>query len=65
MSYLCLITKDRALPIALKSRCARTRLRLCNKLTELMLNLKLYGEAIEFAQTALDISTTLGMKNLL
>lgn len=30
-----------------------------------MLNLKLYGEAVEFAQTALDISITRGMKNQL
>lgn len=29
-----------------------------------MLSLKLYGEAVEFAQTALDISITLGTKNL-
>lgn len=29
-----------------------------------MLSLKLYGEAVEFAQTALDISITLGIENL-
>ncbi|KAM9335636.1 SH3 domain and tetratricopeptide repeat-containing protein 1 [Symphorus nematophorus] len=52
--------RDRALPIAGKSSCVRSRLRLCNKLTELMLSLKLYGDAVEFAQTALDISITLG-----
>ncbi|XP_010751322.2 SH3 domain and tetratricopeptide repeat-containing protein 1 isoform X1 [Larimichthys crocea] len=52
--------RDRALPIAGKSNSIRSRLRLCNKLTELMLSLKLYGEAVEFAQTALDISITLG-----
>uniref|UniRef100_A0A3Q1H5Y3 SH3 domain-containing protein n=1 Tax=Anabas testudineus TaxID=64144 RepID=A0A3Q1H5Y3_ANATE len=52
--------RDRALPIAVKSRCVRTRLRLCNKLTEVTLNLKLYREAIEFAKTAMDISMTLG-----
>ncbi|XP_071402896.1 SH3 domain and tetratricopeptide repeat-containing protein 1 [Centroberyx affinis] len=52
--------RDRALPIAVKSGSVRTRLRLCNKLVELMLSLKLYGEAVEFAQTALDISITLG-----
>nr|XP_046236764.1 SH3 domain and tetratricopeptide repeat-containing protein 1 isoform X2 [Scatophagus argus] len=56
--------KDRALPIAGKSSSVHTKLRLCNKLTELMLSLKLYGEAVEFAQTALDISITLGMENL-
>uniref|UniRef100_A0A3B4XHE1 SH3 domain and tetratricopeptide repeats 1 n=1 Tax=Seriola lalandi dorsalis TaxID=1841481 RepID=A0A3B4XHE1_SERLL len=37
-----------------------TRLRLCNKLTEVMLSLQLYGDAVEFAQTALDISITQG-----
>ncbi|KAF1380355.1 hypothetical protein PFLUV_G00162800 [Perca fluviatilis] len=52
--------RDRALPIAVKSSSVRSRLRLCNKLTDLMLSLKLYGEAVEFAQTALDISITLG-----
>ncbi|KAK2852093.1 hypothetical protein Q5P01_008369 [Channa striata] len=52
--------RDRALPIAVKSSCVHTRLRLCNKVTEVMLSLKLYGEAVEFAQTALDISMTLG-----
>ncbi|KAL6118873.1 sh3tc1 [Pungitius sinensis] len=52
--------RDRALPIAVKSSNVRSRLRLCNKLTELMLSLKLYGEAVEFAQTSLDISQTLG-----
>ncbi|XP_034087844.1 SH3 domain and tetratricopeptide repeat-containing protein 1 [Gymnodraco acuticeps] len=52
--------RDRALPVAVKSNSVRSRLRLCNKLTELMLSLKLYGEAVEFAQTALDISITLG-----
>ncbi|XP_036968163.1 SH3 domain and tetratricopeptide repeat-containing protein 1 isoform X2 [Acanthopagrus latus] len=52
--------RDHALPIAEKSSCVHTRLRLCNKLTELMHNLKLYEEAVEFALTALDISITLG-----
>ncbi|XP_041820832.1 SH3 domain and tetratricopeptide repeat-containing protein 1 [Chelmon rostratus] len=52
--------RDLALPIATKSNSLHSRLRLCNKLTELMLSLKLYVEAVEFAQTALDISVTLG-----
>ncbi|XP_076581787.1 SH3 domain and tetratricopeptide repeat-containing protein 1 [Chaetodon auriga] len=52
--------RDRALPLAGKSNSLRSRLRLCNKLTELMLSLKLYGDAMEFAQTALDISVALG-----
>ncbi len=54
--------QDRALPVATESGDLRSRLRLCNKLTELMLDLKLDGEAVEFAQTALDISITLGIK---
>ncbi|XP_022603608.1 SH3 domain and tetratricopeptide repeat-containing protein 1 [Seriola dumerili] len=52
--------RDRALPIAVKSGSVHTRLRLCNKLTEVMLSLQLYGDAVEFAQTALDISITQG-----
>uniref|UniRef100_A0A8C6T755 SH3 domain and tetratricopeptide repeats 1 n=1 Tax=Neogobius melanostomus TaxID=47308 RepID=A0A8C6T755_9GOBI len=52
--------RDRALPIATKTNSVHSRLRLCNKLTELMLNLKMYGEAVEYAQTALDISIALG-----
>ncbi|XP_068164501.1 SH3 domain and tetratricopeptide repeat-containing protein 1 [Antennarius striatus] len=52
--------RDRALPIAGRSSSLHSRLRLCNKLTELMLSLKLYAEAVEFAQIALDVSVTLG-----
>ncbi|CAJ1086449.1 SH3 domain and tetratricopeptide repeat-containing protein 1 [Xyrichtys novacula] len=52
--------RDRALPIAVKSGGVSSRLRLCNKLTELMLALKMFEDAVEFAQTALDISITLG-----
>uniref|UniRef100_A0A3B5BCB0 SH3 domain and tetratricopeptide repeats 1 n=1 Tax=Stegastes partitus TaxID=144197 RepID=A0A3B5BCB0_9TELE len=52
--------RDRALPIAVKSNSSHTRLRLYNKLTEVMLCLKLYGEAVEFAQAAVDISISLG-----
>ncbi|KAG7231566.1 hypothetical protein INR49_011554 [Caranx melampygus] len=55
-----LYVQDRALPIAVKSSSIHTRLRLCNKLTEVMLSLQLHGEAVEFAQTALDISMTQG-----
>uniref|UniRef100_A0AAR2LVC7 SH3 domain-containing protein n=1 Tax=Pygocentrus nattereri TaxID=42514 RepID=A0AAR2LVC7_PYGNA len=51
--------RDRALPIAVKSGNVRSQLRLCNKLTELLLQLGQYGEALEYAQTALDISITL------
>ncbi|KAM9717934.1 SH3 domain and tetratricopeptide repeat-containing protein 1 isoform 2-T2 [Menidia menidia] len=52
--------RDRALPIAVKTSSACTRLRLCNKLTEVMLGLKLYAEAVEFAHTAVEISISLG-----
>ncbi|KAM4612407.1 SH3 domain and tetratricopeptide repeat-containing protein 1 [Polymixia lowei] len=52
--------RDRALPIAVKTGSVGTRLRLSNKLVELMLSLKLYGEAVEFAQITLDISIALG-----
>ncbi|KAM9836543.1 SH3 domain and tetratricopeptide repeat-containing protein 1 [Aulostomus maculatus] len=52
--------RDQALPIAVMSGSVRTRLRLSNKLTELMLSLKLYQEAVEFAQTVIDISISLG-----
>lgn len=55
--------QDRALPIAVTCNSIHTRLRLCNKLTEVMFSLKLYGAAVEFAQTALDISISQGMKN--
>lgn len=58
------VLQDRALPIAGKSSNLCTRLRLCNKLTDLMLSLKMYGEAVEFAQVALDISITLGTENI-
>uniref|UniRef100_A0A8K9XWB9 SH3 domain-containing protein n=1 Tax=Oncorhynchus mykiss TaxID=8022 RepID=A0A8K9XWB9_ONCMY len=51
---------DRALPIAVKTSSTEVRLRLSNKLVELLLQMKLYGEAVEYAQTALDISVKLG-----
>uniref|UniRef100_A0A8C7D2I5 SH3 domain and tetratricopeptide repeats 1 n=1 Tax=Oncorhynchus kisutch TaxID=8019 RepID=A0A8C7D2I5_ONCKI len=52
--------RDRALPIAVRTSSTEARLRLSNKLVELLLQLKLYGEAVEYAQAALDISVTLG-----
>ncbi|KAL0970032.1 hypothetical protein UPYG_G00236190 [Umbra pygmaea] len=52
--------RDRALPIAVKTSSLQARLRLSNKLVELLMNLKLYGEAVEYAQGALDLSVTLG-----
>lgn len=54
------VLQDRAMPLAEQSSSLGTRLRLCNKLTELMLDLKMFGEAVEFAHVALDISITLG-----
>ncbi|XP_062305354.1 SH3 domain and tetratricopeptide repeat-containing protein 1 [Osmerus eperlanus] len=52
--------RDRALPIAVKTGSVASRLRLCNKLVELLLRLQLSGEAVEFAQTALQLSVSLG-----
>ncbi|KAJ8007717.1 hypothetical protein DPEC_G00097060 [Dallia pectoralis] len=52
--------RDRALPIAVRTSSLEARLRLSNKLVELLLNLKLFGEAVEYAQTSLDLSITLG-----
>lgn len=51
--------RDRALPIAVKTSSVGSQLRLCNKLSELLLQLGQSSEAIEFAQTALDISVSL------
>ncbi|CAB1345517.1 unnamed protein product [Coregonus sp. 'balchen'] len=51
---------DRALPIAVRTSNTEVRLRLSNKLVELLLQMKLYGEAVEYALTALDISVQLG-----
>lgn len=51
-------SQDRALPIS--GRSGGARLRLCNKLTGLMLSLKWYEEAVEFARTALDLSVSQG-----
>ncbi|XP_062850286.1 SH3 domain and tetratricopeptide repeat-containing protein 1 isoform X2 [Trichomycterus rosablanca] len=52
--------RDRALPIALKMNSLHSQLRLCNKLAELLLQLGQYGEAVEFAQTTLELSINLG-----
>ncbi|GCC24734.1 hypothetical protein chiPu_0003136 [Chiloscyllium punctatum] len=52
--------RDRALPLAIKVENAEVELRLCNKLTELLLHVKTYAEALEYAQTALTLSVTLG-----
>ncbi|XP_078068119.1 SH3 domain and tetratricopeptide repeat-containing protein 1 [Mustelus asterias] len=52
--------RDRALPLAVKVENMKVELRLCNKLTELLLHAKVYAEAVEYAQTALTLSVTLG-----
>ncbi|XP_048455754.1 SH3 domain and tetratricopeptide repeat-containing protein 1 isoform X4 [Rhincodon typus] len=52
--------RDRALPLAIKVENAKVELRLCNKLTELLLHVKTYAEALDYAQTALTLSVTLG-----
>ncbi|XP_067847445.1 SH3 domain and tetratricopeptide repeat-containing protein 1 isoform X3 [Heptranchias perlo] len=52
--------RDRALPLAIKVEDTKVQLRLCNKLTELLLRVKTYAEALEYAQTALTLSVTLG-----
>ncbi|KAK1797129.1 hypothetical protein P4O66_008516 [Electrophorus voltai] len=51
--------KDRALPIAVKTSSVHSQLRLCNKIAELLLQLGHYGEALEYSQTALNISINL------
>ncbi|XP_061149608.1 SH3 domain and tetratricopeptide repeat-containing protein 1 isoform X1 [Syngnathus typhle] len=52
--------RDGALPMADRSGAVSSRLRLCNKLAEVMFQLQLYGEALEFAHSALEISVKLG-----
>ncbi|XP_054590249.2 SH3 domain and tetratricopeptide repeat-containing protein 1 isoform X2 [Nothobranchius furzeri] len=51
--------RDRAHPVAVKSGDVHCRLRLCNKLAQVMLQLGMYEEAAKFAQTAVDISINL------
>ncbi|KAM9501120.1 SH3 domain and tetratricopeptide repeat-containing protein 1 isoform 2-T2 [Clarias gariepinus] len=51
--------RDRALPIASKTSSVRCQLRLCNKLAELLSQLAQYAEALQYAQTALEISVSL------
>uniref|UniRef100_A0A672PXA9 SH3 domain and tetratricopeptide repeat-containing protein 1-like n=1 Tax=Sinocyclocheilus grahami TaxID=75366 RepID=A0A672PXA9_SINGR len=48
--------RDRALPIAVKMSSVRSQLRLCNKLSELLLQLGQCSEAIEYAQTSFPLS---------
>uniref|UniRef100_H3AWA8 SH3 domain and tetratricopeptide repeats 1 n=1 Tax=Latimeria chalumnae TaxID=7897 RepID=H3AWA8_LATCH len=56
--------RDRALPLAVKAGNTKAELRLYNKLVELLLNLKTYEEALEFAQAALTISVSLAEGHL-
>ncbi|KAM6346011.1 SH3 domain and tetratricopeptide repeat-containing protein 1 [Podargus strigoides] len=52
--------RDRALPLAVKTGNKTTELRLCNKLVELLVNLKAYEESLEYARTSLMLSVSLG-----
>ncbi|OWK59970.1 SH3 domain and tetratricopeptide repeat-containing protein 1 [Lonchura striata] len=52
--------RDRALPLALQTGNKTTELRLCNKLVELLMNLKAYEESLEYARVALILSVKLG-----
>ncbi|KAF2976544.1 hypothetical protein EK904_014364, partial [Melospiza melodia maxima] len=52
--------RDRALPLAVQTGNKTTELRLCNKLVELLMNLKAYEESLEYARVALILSVKLG-----
>ncbi|KAM7053295.1 SH3 domain and tetratricopeptide repeat-containing protein 1 isoform 1-T1 [Acridotheres tristis] len=52
--------RDRALPLAVQTGNKTTELRLCNKLVELLMNLKAYEESLEYARVALVLSVNLG-----
>ncbi|KFR03889.1 SH3 domain and tetratricopeptide repeat-containing protein 1, partial [Nipponia nippon] len=52
--------RDRALPLAVKTGNKTTELRLCNKLVELLVNLKAYEESLEYARASLTLSVSLG-----
>ncbi|XP_050194563.1 SH3 domain and tetratricopeptide repeat-containing protein 1 [Myiozetetes cayanensis] len=52
--------RDRALPLAVQTGNKTTELRLCNKLVELLMNLKAYEESLEYAKAALMLSVNLG-----
>ncbi|KFW70477.1 SH3 domain and tetratricopeptide repeat-containing protein 1, partial [Pygoscelis adeliae] len=52
--------RDRALPLAVKTGNKNTELRLCNKLVELLVNLKAYEESLEYARASLMLSVSLG-----
>ncbi|XP_072899212.1 SH3 domain and tetratricopeptide repeat-containing protein 1 isoform X2 [Hemitrygon akajei] len=52
--------RDQALPLAVKVENTKVKLRLCNKLAELLLNVSIYSEALTYAQMALTLSVALG-----
>ncbi|XP_010082551.1 PREDICTED: SH3 domain and tetratricopeptide repeat-containing protein 1 [Pterocles gutturalis] len=52
--------RDKALPLAVKTGNKNTELRLCNKLVELLVNLKAYEESLEYARASLMLSVSLG-----
>ncbi|KAM7113481.1 LOW QUALITY PROTEIN: SH3 domain and tetratricopeptide repeat-containing protein 1 [Ciconia maguari] len=52
--------RDRALPLAVKTGNKTTELRLCNKLVELLVNLRGYEESLEYARASLMLSVNLG-----
>ncbi|XP_040449192.1 SH3 domain and tetratricopeptide repeat-containing protein 1 isoform X1 [Falco naumanni] len=52
--------RDRALPLAVQTGNKNTELRLCNKLVELLVNLKIYEESLEYAKASLMLSVKLG-----
>ncbi|XP_059819439.1 SH3 domain and tetratricopeptide repeat-containing protein 1-like [Hypanus sabinus] len=52
--------RDQALPLAVKVENTKVKLRLCNKLAELLLNVSIYSEALTYAQMALTLSVVLG-----
>ncbi|XP_056411015.1 SH3 domain and tetratricopeptide repeat-containing protein 1 [Hyla sarda] len=52
--------RDCALPLAVKTENVTAELRLCNKLTELLISTKSYEEALEHAKMALALSVNLG-----
>nr|XP_056711108.1 SH3 domain and tetratricopeptide repeat-containing protein 1 [Euleptes europaea] len=54
--------KDKALPLAIKTRNRNAELRLCNKLVGLLLTLKAYEECLGYAQASLTLSVDLGMQ---
>jgi len=56
----CYAFQDRALPLAVKTGNKNTELRLCNKLVELLMNLKVYEESLEYARVSLMLSVSLG-----